>query len=197
MLLFFLTKRGHTGGIGRYLGSPIGRQYARQDWYTLTTSNRAATDRPDPGCSKSKREVPVKPSAAALSVILALLAAPVPSRAQQPAKIHSRSQLASLSLGVTRAFPRPHGWDTIPRAGKPAFRPTGLIRRACSGARAAWRRGAGPPDESVFVWRPSSTWRFHDECLTPARPLHSAGQRSMRRPARPRYHPAELQGRLR
>jgi len=30
MLLFFLTKRGHTGGIGRYLGSPIGRQYARQ-----------------------------------------------------------------------------------------------------------------------------------------------------------------------
>jgi ABC-type uncharacterized transport system substrate-binding protein len=74
-----------------------------QDWYNLlAASGHAATDRPDLDCSKSNREVLMKRSAAALSVILTfgLLAAACPSYGQQPAKVYRIGFLGAVICGA-------------------------------------------------------------------------------------------------
>ena len=87
-----------------------------RDWYNLlTASGHAATDRPDLDCSKPNREVPMKPRAAVLSLILALglFAPPVSSHGQQPAKVYRIGWLSTS------------GHETPPKIAQPRATLTG------------------------------------------------------------------------
>jgi putative ABC transport system substrate-binding protein len=81
-----------------------------RDWYNLlTASGHAATGRPDLEWRQSNREVPMKYSEAVLSVVLALglLAAPVPSSGQPPAKVYR--------IGLLSTATPPAPTDTSPQ----------------------------------------------------------------------------------